>query len=620
RWLALLFSVCLQLFSPCAAGQDLITERAWLEDSTGKLQWSEVQRLKATPYEGVLSTGFGSSVIWVRLRIAGTAPNPGLVHNDLVLRIRPVYLDEIQVFDPVAPQGIAGVTGDTQHPGASTLKGKAFLLPLAASEQPRDIWLRVNSTSTRQISATVVRESDLLNLEQTEHLLFALYVCLVTIFSLWGITYWLFTKEKLAGLFGIKQLAALVYALCALGYMRIFWPQTWSAHALDLLSSIFSMVATSAGIYFHLVFLREFKPRPWTVWPLRVLAGMLPVNLGLFFVLDMPRLALQINLSTVLITPFVALLMAVLARGWETKDPRQQPALPRPVVIGFYSLLLLLAAASLPGLGLTKGAEIAIYLVQAHGLASGFLVLLMLQYRAHVLQRQQLQAQQQLERLQLQAEQDRLARLEQEQLLTMLTHELKTPLATMHMRLDARTEGAQDIKRAIREMNAVIERCLQATQLGDQGLQIRATEFNLAALLHDAVAACPAPERVQLITQTQIPLHSDPQLLFIVISNLLENACKYAAPDTAIVVEMLPTSQSTGQAQLLIRNTVGKSGWPDKTKLFEKYYRTPGAQRQAGTGLGLYLVRNLMDKLGGRVDYDPQGQDVRFVLTLPSVR
>ncbi len=617
-WVAWLIGFWLQSVTPAFAGQDLITERAWLEDSTGQLQWPQVQSRETTPYEGVLSKGFGDSVVWVRLRIAGTAANPGPVQDDLVLRIRPVYLDDIQVFDPAAPNGMAGRTGDTHHPSASSLKGMAFLVPLAANEQPRDIWLRVTSTSTRQLSTTVVREPDLLNLVQTDHLLFALYVGLVSIFSLWGITHWLFTKEKVAGLFGLKQLAALIYALCVLGYMRIFWPQSWSAHSLDLLSSLFSMVATSAGIYFHLVFLSEFKPRLWTLWALRLLAGMLFVNLSLFFVFDMPRLALQINLSTVLITPVVLLIAALLARGWREQDSLNPPALPRRIVIGFYSLLLLiLAVASLPGLGLTKGAEIAIYLVQAHGLASGFLVLLMLQYRAYVRQKHQQQAQQQLERLHLQAEQDRLARQEQEQLLTMLTHELKTPLATMHMRLDPGSKGALDIKRAIREMNAVIERCLQSTQLGDQGLQIHASHVDLVAMLHDAVAACPAPERVHVNLPAQWPLLTDPQLLFIVISNLLENACKYAAPDTPIQMEALQATDTHPVERLLISNTVGKSGWPDREKVFGKYYRTPGAQRQAGTGLGLFLVRNLMHKLGGRVDYDPFGEQVRFVLTLP---
>jgi len=595
-----------------AWAQDLITQRAWLEDSTGQLQWPQVQSMETTPYQGVLSKGFGSSVLWIRLRVAGVTPNPGAIQDNLVLNIRPVYLDDIQVFDTAAPRGFVGATGDTHHPRASALKGMTFLMPLVATKQSRDVWLRVTSTSTRQISATVFRESNLLNTAQTDHLLFALYIGLVSIFSLWGVTYWAFTKEKLAGLFGIQQLAALVYALCVLGYLRMFWPQAWSAQVLDALASVFGMLATSAGIYFNMAFLSEFKIRAWSLWTLRLLASMVLVNLAVFFILDLPRLALQMNLSLVLVTPFVLLVSALFAQAWEQPNLQRQPALPRPVVIGFYSLLLLLlAAASLPGLGLTKGDKIGIYLVQAHGLASGFLVLLMLQYRSYVMHKQQRQVQQNIERLNLQAEQDRRTRQEQEQLLTMLTHELKTPLATMHMRLDPNSKGAPDIKRAIREMNAVIERCLQTTQLGDQGLQIHPAQCDVVVLLNDVVAACPAPQRVKLLLPPQWLIHSDPQLLFIVLSNLLENACKYASPDTPIVVEAGP------QSQLIISNVVGKSGWPDQDKLFSKYYRTPGAQRQAGTGLGLYLVRNLMIKLKGRVDYEPQGEQLRFVLTLP---
>jgi signal transduction histidine kinase len=124
---------------------------------------------------------------------------------------------------------------------------------------------------------------------------------------------------------------------------------------------------------------------------------------------------------------------------------------------------------------------------------------------------------------------------------------------------------------------------------------------------------------VQLIHTTPLLLKSDQQLLFIVISNLLENACKYSAPETPIRVEALPATPTTPQLQLVISNTVGRAGWPDKDKLFSKYYRTPGAQRQAGTGLGLFLVRNLLLKLGGQVYFAPQGEEVRFVVLLPSV-
>ena len=617
--LLLLLTAAITFLGKPASAQDLIVQRAWLEDTSGRVKWPQVEQLKAEPYEGVLSQGFGNSVLWVQLRIQGTKTESTPTQDNLVLRIRPVYLDDIQVYDPAVQGGLAYSTGDQYHPSSHRLQGMDFLVPLVATAAPRDIWLRIKSTSTRQVSTTVVKETDLLNLSQKEHLLFAVYVSLVSIFSIWGLFHWFFTKEKVAGLFGLKQLAALIYALCVLGYMRIYWPTSWSAHALDLMSSLFSMLATTLGIYFHLKFLSEFKPRAWSVWIMRVLVALFPLNLFLFFVLNEPVVALRINLSSVLVAPIVLVVSALFARGWETPEQAVTMSLPRKMVVGFYALLfVILAAASLPGLGLAKGAEITLYLVQAHGLASGFLVLLMLQYRASLHQKQKKLSEQHLERVKMQSEQDRRARQEQEQLLTMLTHELKTPLATMHMRLDPASKSSQDIKRALQDMNAVIERCLQSTHLQDNALQVQPSAFDMSALIKDAVSACAQPQRVALYLPDPWPIRSDQQLLFIVLSNLLENACKYAATETPIELHAQPSDTDKGFVLIRICNAVGKSGWPDKDKLFAKYYRTPGAQRQAGTGLGLFLVRNLVQKLGGTIAYTPTDQQICFELKLPT--
>lgn len=52
-----------------ALAQDYVTQRAWLEDAAGTLKWEDVHDLQPPPYIGILSKGFGRSVIWVRLRI-----------------------------------------------------------------------------------------------------------------------------------------------------------------------------------------------------------------------------------------------------------------------------------------------------------------------------------------------------------------------------------------------------------------------------------------------------------------------------------------------------------------------------------------------------------------------
>jgi K+-sensing histidine kinase KdpD len=201
----------------------------------------------------------------------------------------------------------------------------------------------------------------------------------------------------------------------------------------------------------------------------------------------------------------------------------------------------------------------------------------------------------------------------------MLAHEIKTPLAPMHLRLDGQSKNGREIRQAMRDMNDVIDRCMQTLQLGDGQLTLRMQRADLVDLVRDAVPVCSQPERVRVHLPPSLPLETDPQLLFIVLSNLLENACKYSAPETSIE---LHCSVAEGGllapvARLELSNLPGQSGWPDAQCIFDKYYRAPRAKRQSGTGLGLYLVQSLTQTLGGRIAYQPDDQVIRFVLTLP---
>ena len=245
--------------------------------------------------------------------------------------------------------------------------------------------------------------------------------------------------------------------------------------------------------------------------------------------------------------------------------------------------------------------------------------MLMLQYRAYVLGQKRQQSLVLLEKSTLQVAHERQMRAEQEKLLAMLAHEIKTPLATMHLRLDGQAKGGREIRQAMREMNAVIERCLQTLQVGDGQLAPQMRAHDLVHSVRDAVSACFQPARVQLHLPHALLMQTDPQLLFIVLSNLLENACKYASPETPIELHgsVLEASPEKAVARIELINLPGKAGWPDPDRVFEKYYRSPQAQRQSGTGLGLYLVKSLTQTLGARVTYQPDDKVVRFVLTLP---
>lgn len=612
-----LFALLLLVLGLPAHGQDYVVERAWLEDASGRLDLAEVRQRPVRFFTGVLSQGFGHSAIWLRLRIdPGAHPFPLREPERLVLRIRPTYLDDIRVFDPLAPRGLAGETGDLHHPGLSAFGGLDFLLPVARGSAPRDLWLRLASTSTRQIDVQVLDVDDLGRLGRTQALVFAGYLGLILVFASWGVAHWIASREQVIGAFGLKQTAALLYALGSLGYLRAFWPPDWPAWALDRTTTASSIAAVSTAILFHVLLQREFGPPRWIRRVHLALLALFPVKLALLSI-GSSITALRLNMIEVLLAPVIFLCSALVSRGWSVAEVEKRPALSRPVVIGFYGVLVaMMVVAALPGLGLVQGGEISLYVVQAHGLLTAFLVLTMLQYRTHVRREQQRATTLALERSRLQARQEREIREERDKLLTMLAHELKTPLATMQMRLDTQARGSREIRLAIRDMDGVIERCLQTTRMDEGRLVMRCECCDLVDLVREAVSACAQPARVRMDMPGALRLRTDRQLFFVVLNNLLENACKYAAPDTPIDVVLQCDADGRG-ATLEVRNRPGAAGWPDANRLFDKYYRSPHARRQAGTGLGLFLARNLMQTLGGQIRYAPDDEQLRFVVTLP---
>lgn len=220
-----------------------------------------------------------------------------------------------------------------------------------------------------------------------------------------------------------------------------------------------------------------------------------------------------------------------------------------------------------------------------------------------------------------QADKERVLREEQEKLFAMLAHELKTPLATVRMIASSiRKEDAQEISRAIRDMNDVIERCVQSGQLADRRLIVQPQSADLRSLLQDVLSGSRWAQRLDMRSApSQAPLHSDPQFLRIVLDNLIDNAGKYSPPESRVLIE-LAQQQRAGVPGFVVEvlNLPSDAGWPDPDCLFEKYYRAAHAKRQAGAGLGLFLVEGLVQLLGGQITYEPTPSHIRFCCWWPA--
>lgn len=569
------------------------------------------------PMGAVLSAGYGRDTVWVRLTV-DPGLSPDRAGEALVLRIRPGYLDDIVLFDPLAGSSPIGPVGDHHPLAAQARPSTVFNLALAPGEQPREIWVRLRSQSTRLAHFEVLREHDLWRADARSTAWGALYLAALAMLLVWGVAQMLVRRDALAASFIALQAASLAYGASSLGFLRLFAGVGDDVLWIDRLTSVMAIVATGAGFIFNALLLREMQVPRWGRRLARACLLLFPVLLALQ-AMGGTLQALRLNMLLVLVGPVLFLLMALAApRGIAGQSVSDAPAARRLGLAYFWLLLLLTVLAALPGLGLVDGGLISLYIIMLHGVVSGLLMLAMLTYRVYGLlqQRELLAAEAGYNRREVQRE--KAFRQDREKLLAMLAHELKTPLATVRMLLGTlglAPRALRSAQTAVADMNAVIERCLQVGQLDEGALRVASQPCDLAALATRVVQAHPAQERVVLALPVPTCVHSDPQLLETVLRNLVDNAVKYSPPDTAVHLDL----QAAGGdgVQLTVRNTVGPAGKPDPAKVFTKYYRHAQARRWTGSGLGLYLVNGLVQTLGGRLRYVDEGLGIAFALWLP---
>jgi signal transduction histidine kinase len=220
----------------------------------------------------------------------------------------------------------------------------------------------------------------------------------------------------------------------------------------------------------------------------------------------------------------------------------------------------------------------------------------------------------------LSVEQDK--RREQDQFMTMLSHELTNALATAHLAIGSLShESAMRVRgyRAVESMREIIRRCTQSGEFEAKESTPVLAAVNVPALLQELCAQMYGDDQILIKIDADMPdCHTDRKLLTIILSNLLDNALKYRATASAIELATGPHSRgSLGGLLFSVSNVPGEAGRPDAEQVFKKYWRGPAATRHAGSGLGLYLSALIANHLGGDLRYQPEDTKVRFELWLP---
>lgn len=605
-----------------AQAMDLVTERAWLEDPHDTMTWQDVQQSRAWQTQTdspVINMGYGSGVVWFRLRI-----DPGLAKLPadamLSMRIRPTYLDELTLFDPLQSPAQQPSTGDHHAKDRMARPSASLNYSLPAGTQSREIWVRLKSTSTRMAHIEVMDEASMLQSNwQLEHF-GALYLSVLFVFIAWGIVQLTLQKDALVFIFVIYQTSALLVGACLFGYAAIYTIGWLSPTTIDLATSTLAVISTMLVSLFANQLLDTLRKTRWRrVFNWAVQAGFLICLL--LIANEQVRTALQLNMTLILVLPIVYWLVAVLTPQDRHVAPGQK--IPRGTTITYFSVTMAITfLAALPALKLIPATEFSHYVVAFYSVCSGLLMMMVIQYRSAQTIKERSLLVAQTQQAYGQAAQERAFRQETEQLLTMLGHELKTPLSTLLIQVNdpqIPTALSKNLDKSVGEMSHIIERTIQVGHLEHKKLELNEIEINFPNLVEKLTATMPEAQRIQteMAPIQDHTLKTDVYLLTIILRNLLDNALKYS-PEGSTISAQLRQSVQTSEWRLTVSNSPGRAGWPDPSRVFEKYYRNPAANYRSGTGLGLFLIQSLAERLGFRVEYQPNEHSIVFHLVIPA--
>ena len=161
---------------------------------------------------------------------------------------------------------------------------------------------------------------------------------------------------------------------------------------------------------------------------------------------------------------------------------------------------------------------------------------------------------------------------------------------------------------------------LRTASSGSQGLQFNLRDFDFDSFLHEEVkeAAFSIKTKLNLTTEAHATIHSDPDRLGQVVSNLIRNAVKYS-PNGGEVV--LNGKSEDGHIILSVKDSGVGIGPDDIPHLFERFYRSIKVSGSfPGLGLGLYISKNIIESLGGKMWVESElGKGSTFYFSLPIV-
>ncbi len=221
---------------------------------------------------------------------------------------------------------------------------------------------------------------------------------------------------------------------------------------------------------------------------------------------------------------------------------------------------------------------------------------------------------------------------------SLASHQLKTPLTSMRWLSEAMLRGSagelqpeqhkyvSNIYDAAKRMVEMVNDLLNVSRIETDTLVIRPEVLDIAQIAQSVIdeQRHVADAKRLVLTAVYAPslpqLNADKQLLRMVLQNLLSNAIKYTPEKGSVTCDISLAAAAREMIFLRVQDTGMGIPKDEQSRVFEKLHRASNAEALVpdGTGLGLYLVKTIIDKVGGGITFEStEGKGTTFFVSIP---
>ena len=218
------------------------------------------------------------------------------------------------------------------------------------------------------------------------------------------------------------------------------------------------------------------------------------------------------------------------------------------------------------------------------------------------------------------------------ELITNVSHDIKTPLTSIinyvdllqkHPTEQEQAEYLAVLDRQAKRLKKLTEDLVEASKASTGNISVNLSPTNLRELLDQSIGeyedrlSAAGLETVVILPDERISVWADGRLLWRVLDNLLNNACKYAQDGTRVYLEAV---EHHDQVSIIIKNISRKQLNLSPDELMERFVRGDSSRNTEGSGLGLNIAKSLIELQNGSFALSIDGDLFKAIITLPAVQ